>query len=688
MARVSAIVLFIGFLALASAEQTKVTPTQKVIELLDGMVAKGKAEKQAEQVQFAAYKQWCDDSSNEKKNDIAEANEQIDILHADAEKYEADAERLGHEISELDEDLAHYASEIKAAVKARAMEHADFEEEQADHTSSVEQLGLAIQTMKEQPTNVAQQAAVLLQVAKLPIDDESRNVIHSYLGMEDKYEDEDAENLAMASPQASAFESSSDGIIDLFKKLKDKFEGKLAETQKDELNMKNEHEMYVAGLEDQKNTATRSRESKSEAKAKNLQDEADSRGAHQDTMAARDADAKFLSDMEATCAQKASDFEQRQELRGEEIEAVEKAKEILSSGSVSGAADKHLPALVQKSKAGKKVLAQLRKGNDAAKNPNQVRLAKWLKQEGARINSKVLVALSLRVAYDPFASVKKMIKELIDKLLTEANEEAEQKGFCDQELATNEQTRTEKTEAVDLLNSEIDELSATIGQLTEEISQLTQAVAASDSAAAEATDIREKESEKNAETIDDAKKAQEAVAQALTVLKDFYDNAAGATALVQTKKNGNKKQPEIFDAPYTGMQSNAGGVVGMIEVIQSDFARLEAETQSAEAAGKKEYDQFMHDSKVDKTAKSKDIEHKKAKKQNAEQALTEKKEDLVGTQKELTAALAYYEKLKPTCVDSGISYEDRVARRKAEIESLGEALKILSGDDIAVFLQQ
>merc|ERR1719284_2223923 len=104
--------------------------------------------------------------------------------------------------------------------------------------------------------------------------------------------------------------------------------------------------------------------------------------------------------------------------------------------------------------------------------------------------------------------------------------------------------------------------------------------------------------------------------------QEFYNSAAGATSLVQIQK----KQPEIFDAPYTGMQSNAGGVVGMIEVIQSDFARLEAETMSAEAASQKEYDQFMHDSEVDKTAKSKDIEHKSAKKQNEEQALTEKKE--------------------------------------------------------------
>ena len=91
----------------------------------------------------------------------------------------------------------------------------------------------------------------------------------------------------------------------------------------------------------------------------------------------------------------------------------------------------------------------------------------------------------------------------------------------------------------------------------------------------------------------------------------------------------------------------------------------------------------MTDSKVDKSEKSTDIEHKTAKKQDESQALTTKKEDLEGTQKELDAALAYFDKLKPSCVDSGVSYEDRVARRKEEIESLQEALKILNGEDIA-----
>merc|ERR1719399_1345614 len=191
-----------------------------------------------------------------------------------------------------------------------------------------------------------------------------------------------------------------------------------------------------------------------------------------------------------------------------------------------------------------------------------------LKDEASRLNSKVLSALSTRVAYDPFKSVKKMIKDLIAKLLEEANQEAEHKGWCDQEMGTNEQTRKEKTESVEVLSAEIDELEATINQLTMEINELTNAVAENDKAVAEATELRE------------AKKAQEAVASALTVLKDFYDKAGGATALVQTNK-----QPEIFDEPYQGMQSNAGGVVGMIEVIQSDFARLETDTASSEAAG-------------------------------------------------------------------------------------------------------
>merc|ERR1719487_2022432 len=171
-----------------------------------------------------------------------------------------------------------------------------------------------------------------------------------------------------------------------------------------------------------------------------------------------------------------------------------------------------------------------------------------------------------------------------------------------------------------MLKAEIDELEGSIGKLTEEIAELRSSVAAAEAAMAKATTIREEEKAKNAETIKDAQEAQTAVAQALAVLKDFYDKASKATSFVQ------QKQPEIFDdTPYTGMGAENGGVVGMIEVIQSDFARLESETTQAESEGKKEFETFSNDSEVDKAAKKSDIDHMKSKKQNQEQALEEAK---------------------------------------------------------------
>merc|ERR1719326_2056291 len=128
--------------------------------------------------------------------------------------------------------------------------------------------------MKSEAHDVSQTSAALVQVMKLPsVDEESKKKIQAYLARDP--EDADAENLAVGAPQANAFEFQSAGIIDLFKKLQDKFEAKLADTQKDEMNDKHESQLYLADLEDQQNTATRSREQKSEAKSKAMMDEAD-----------------------------------------------------------------------------------------------------------------------------------------------------------------------------------------------------------------------------------------------------------------------------------------------------------------------------------------------------------------------------------------------------------------------------
>merc|ERR1719272_1692696 len=120
----------------------------------------------------------------------------------------------------------------------------------------------------------------------------------------------------------------------------------------------------------------------------------------------------------------------------------------------------------------------------------------------------------------------------------------------------------------------------------------------------------------------------------------------------------------------------------MLEVLESDFARLESETESDEVVAAANHKTFVDESTHDAALKTAEKDHKTAKKEDKELLLQTSKSTLDKTQTELDAALAYYDKLKPTCIDSGISYEDRVARRKEEIQSLTESYKILAGEEL------
>merc|ERR1719271_68219 len=286
----------------------------------------------------------------------------------------------------------------------------------------------------------------------------------------------------------------------------------------------------MADLKAQIEQANSEVDSKSATKAKKLEAKATAEGDLADTTAAKEADEKYLSDLTATCDQKASDFEARQQLRAEELEAINKAIEIIASGAVSGSADKHLPSMIQSSS-----LVQLRAASDSADKEVRNKLAEFLQTKAKELSSRVLLSMAEHAEDDPFVKVRKMIKDLIVRLMNEANEEAEHKGWCDTELATNEQTRKEKTDAVETLHSEIDQLTASIAKLSEDITGLTKAVSELDSAMAKATELRQEEKAENTQAIKDAGEAQTAVAQALTVLKEFYAKAAEATAFVQAQ---------------------------------------------------------------------------------------------------------------------------------------------------------
>merc|ERR1719433_671845 len=273
-----------------------------------------------------------------------------------------------------------------------------------------------------------------------------------------------------------------------------------------------------------------------------------------------------------------------------------------------------------------------------------------------------------------------MIKDLIFKLMEEATAETEHKGWCDTELATNKQTRDLKTEQVDKLTGEVEDLTSLIAQLTQEVADLSADVQELTAAMAQASADREASSQRNDQTIKEAKEAQAALTQAMAILKDFYAKSADATVLAQ--QSPVEDAPETFSSPYKGLLPEGNNVVAFLEVILADFARLESETSTSEATEVDEYKKYMFESEKDKALKENEISHKDTRRMEKESDLHSANEELQATQDQLDKAVAYYEKLKPTCVDSGITYEERVKRREEEIQSLQEALKILAGTDV------
>ena len=78
----------------------------------------------------------------------------------------------------------------------------------------------------------------------------------------------------------------------------------------------------------------------------------------------------------------------------------------------------------------------------------------------------------------------------------------------------------------------------------------------------------------------------------------------------------------------------------------------------------------MDETTEDKEVKEVEAKHKDSKKAQLEEVTRNLKKELELTQKELDAALEYYEKLKPDCVDQGLSYEDRACPRGPSARSL------------------
>merc|ERR1719329_422913 len=218
-----------------------VTPIEKVLQMMEEMVAKGDAAKKDEEVKFAAFNQWCIKQTEIKNKEIEAGTTRIDELNAEIEKCDSDIRALTDRIEELDEDVGRWKGDEQAAQAVRDREAADFKATVSDYTESLDALGQAINVLQNQNYRRDQAALVqsLVQVQRLRVVPYStKQALAAFLQqpVADSIPDVmPADNLAVSAPEANAYEFQSGGVVDMLVKLEDEFKTKKADLEEEEL---------------------------------------------------------------------------------------------------------------------------------------------------------------------------------------------------------------------------------------------------------------------------------------------------------------------------------------------------------------------------------------------------------------------------------------------------------------------
>lgn len=656
----------------------KANPVGRVLDLLSKLYNTVVADGEVEQKQFEKFAEWCEDQSKNRQNEIETGERQESDLKASIEKANADISVLNARIDEISKTVSANEHDLKGATDIRAKEHETFKKEEAKLADTVSTLRRAQQVLSRQLSHggsfaQASQAFKDLTSSLKVIMDASifsttnTKQLKAFLQGGSEEEGVDA-------PEVRAYESHSNGILDILADMQDKAEGMLDETRKTEVNARHAYELLAQSL---KNELSVQNEDLSATKTQ-LFSASEEKGASEGSLSTTQKDLaedrKYVKELSVNCQQRAVDAEISQKSREEELKALAEARKIIEE-SVGGAAGRQYRGFLQVN------------SNQVAQKSDEVfeHVAQKIKALGKEEHNFMLTQLAgqIRSAVsmnaDPFEKVKGLIKEMITRLLVQANEEATHKAFCDKETSKNEAKRNKLQAEVNKLTTRIE--AATVGatRLKQEIAELQAAISDISKSQKNIDEMRAGEHNEFIKAKADFEQGLEGIRGALRLLREYYQN--GGASLLQTEQKA---------TPTTSTHSknidSAGGIISILEVAESDFARSLAEAQAAEDDAVAAYDKTTQENKVSSATKKTNVAGKEKEVQHLEQQIGNASSDRSGSQSELQAVLEYLEKLRPQCTVVPESYDQRKARREQEIEGLKQALNILENE--VAFAQQ
>merc|ERR1719298_14458 len=217
------------------------------------------------------------------------------------------------------------------------------------------------------------------------------------------------------------------------------------------------------------------------------------------------------------------------------------------------------------------------------------------------------IRLGAAAGEDPFAKVKGLITDMIATLESEAEEDASQKAYCDKEMSETTAKKDELTAESDKLSTKINQDKAASAKLKEEVATLQNELASMAKAKAAADKLRAEEKAAYEKNSAEMELGIEGVKKALQVLREYYAK----------------------DGKSHGAADGAGsGIIGLLEVCESDFTKGLTEMTAEEQTAAAEYESYSKQDEIDRTAKSQDVKYKTKEAAGLDKAVSETSTDL------------------------------------------------------------
>merc|ERR1719433_932920 len=251
-----------------------------------------------------------------------------------------------------------------------------------------------------------------------------------------------------------------------------------------------------------------------------------------------------------------------------------------------------------------------------------------------------------------------MISDMIATLEAEAGADATEKAFCDKELAETNTKKDDKTSEIKKLTTKIDQMTSRSAQLKAAVAELENGLAALAKAQAGMDAVRLEEKGEYGSAKKEKEEGIKGVRLALKALRDYYGK----------------------DKSHAADEGGGAGIVGILEVVESDFSKGLIEMTTTEESAQAAYVEETKENEIEKATKEQDVKYKNEEAAGLDKAIAEATSDRSGVQEELDAVLEYLKGIEDRCIAKPEPFAERAARRAAEIAGLKEALVILESE--------